>query len=342
MTNYSPLRVAVIGLGGMGRFHLDIFRSLAPWVQVSAIADSYRPFVDQSTTLAPAATTFDDPIECVQSGEFDAALVATADATHYDIVRGCVDRRIPVLCEKPLTTSPQRSLDLVRAEQEYGNKLIQVGFMRRKDAGYRQMKRTLASGAAGTPMLVQHRNHNPSCALDFDVTQLISSSASHDIDLFRWFTEEDVAEVSCAVKHSQDGEAVTVLLSLRSPSGILGVSEIGRGPGLQYDIGCDIVASAGSISLGVPSHLTRAIGGAGAGMFLPDSWIERFDGAYRAQNVDWALSLARNTLTGPTAYDGYANNAVVDAALRALATRQTTPVDQVPPSSLHAGHWDVT
>jgi myo-inositol 2-dehydrogenase/D-chiro-inositol 1-dehydrogenase len=46
MSTYSTIRLAVIGLGGMGRFHLDAFRSLAPWVQVSAIADPYRPFVE--------------------------------------------------------------------------------------------------------------------------------------------------------------------------------------------------------------------------------------------------------------------------------------------------------
>jgi myo-inositol 2-dehydrogenase / D-chiro-inositol 1-dehydrogenase len=335
MTTYSTIRVALIGLGRMGRFHLDTFRSLDPWVQVSAIADPHHPFVDQSRALAPDAAAFDDPIECLDSGLLDAAVVATADGTHYDIVRACLDRAIPVLCEKPLTTSPQHSLDLVRAEQEYGSRLVRVGFMRRQDAGYRQLKQTLASGRAGTPMLVQHRNHNPSCAIDFDITQLVSSSASHDIDLFRWCTEEEVAEVSCAVKQSPDGEAVTILLSLRSTTGILGLSEIGRGPGLQYDIGCDIIASAGSISLGVPSQLTRAIGGPCAGTFLPEDWIERFDGAYRAQDIDWAASLARNTPTGPTAYDGYANNAVVHAALRALETGQTIAVDQVRPGSLH-------
>ncbi|MFY9766065.1 MAG: hypothetical protein WAK42_13910, partial [Mycobacterium sp.] len=46
MVGYSPIRLAVIGLGGMGRFHLDTFRSLKPWVHVDAIADPYRPFVD--------------------------------------------------------------------------------------------------------------------------------------------------------------------------------------------------------------------------------------------------------------------------------------------------------
>jgi myo-inositol 2-dehydrogenase / D-chiro-inositol 1-dehydrogenase len=100
MTNDSAVRLAVIGLGGMGRFHLDTFRSLAPWVRVTALPDPYRPCIDQARALAPGAATFDDPIECIAADEFDAALVATADAMHYGIVRACIDRRIPVLCEK--------------------------------------------------------------------------------------------------------------------------------------------------------------------------------------------------------------------------------------------------
>jgi myo-inositol 2-dehydrogenase/D-chiro-inositol 1-dehydrogenase len=38
--------------------------------------------------------------------------------------------------------------------------------------------------------------------------------------------------------------------------------------------------------------------------------------------------LARNALSGPTAYDGYANNAVVDAALQTLASGHVIAVDQ--------------
>jgi myo-inositol 2-dehydrogenase / D-chiro-inositol 1-dehydrogenase len=85
----------------------------------------------------------------------------------------------------------------------------------------------------------------------------------------------------------------------------------------------------------VPSQLTRAVHRADAATFLPDDWIVRFGAAYRAQDVDWAGSLARNTLTGPSAHDGYANNAVVHAALQSLETGQTVTVDQIPSSSPH-------
>ena len=162
----------MIGLGAMGRFHLDTFLSLAPWVRVSAIADpTFRWSTNRGTGSGRRGLRRPDGM--FGSRRIDAALVATADATHYGIVRGCVERQIPVLCEKPITTSPQESLDLVRAEQKYGTRLVQVGFMRPAGRPLPANEAHPRRRFAGTPMLVQHRNHNPSCAIDFSVEQLI-------------------------------------------------------------------------------------------------------------------------------------------------------------------------
>ena len=48
-----------------------------------------------------------------------------------------------------------------------------------------------------------------------------------------------------------------VVLTLVWQSGVLGVMELGRGPGLSYDIGCDIIASAGALVLS-PADPERA------------------------------------------------------------------------------------
>ena len=67
---------------------------------------------------------------------------------------------------------------------------------------------------------------------------------------------------------------------------------------------------------------------------LPDSWIERFDGAYRAQNAAWLTMVANHSIDGPSTYDGYATNAVADAALAALSTGGSQVVHQIPASDL--------
>lgn len=308
------MRIALIGLGNMGTAHLEIFAGLQPQAQIGAVADSHVPFAERAAAQVPTAAVFNDPLDCVRNADVHAVVVATADDTHHEIVAACIARGLPVLCEKPLTTSAKRSLQLVRAEQAIGRRLVQVGYMRRFDADYQDMYRTLHYGRVGEPVLISQRHRNPLAVTTFDDHKLISSSASHDIDLFRWLSGEEVDEVCAVAKTSQDGSTVTVVLTLTSQSGVLGVMELCRGPEMTYDIGCEIIGSRGSLTL--------------ASLALTDDWTERFHGAYRAQNAAWLEAVATQSSTGPSAYDGYANNAVIDAALAALASGRAQRVRQ--------------
>jgi myo-inositol 2-dehydrogenase / D-chiro-inositol 1-dehydrogenase len=325
----APIRLALIGLGGMGLHHLKIFASLAPWAQITAVADSHPPFAERAAALAPAAQVFHDPLDCLSNADIDAAVVATADPTHHGIVDACIARGVYVLCEKPLSPSAEESLQLVKAERAGGRRLVQVGYMRRYDSDYRHLHDALRAGRVGQPVLIRQRHHNPLAANNFDAQQLIASSAAHDIDLFRWLTGEEISVVDCAAKSSDDGSTLTVLVTLKSESGILGVADVGRGPGMRYDIGLDLVASGGGLTLGSPSLTTNAMTDGGAAQRLPDTWIERFDGAYRAQNAAWLTAVANHSIDGPSAYDGYATNAVADAALAALSTGGSQVVHQI-------------
>jgi myo-inositol 2-dehydrogenase/D-chiro-inositol 1-dehydrogenase len=206
--------------------------------------------------------------------------------------------------------------------------------MRRYDSDYRHIHDTIRSGRIGQPILIRQRHHNPLTFNNFQAQQLIASSAAHDIDLFRWLTGEEISVVTCAAKSSDDGSTLTVLLTLTSESGILGVVEVGRGPGMQYDIGLDLVAGHGSLTLGSPSLTTSAVADGLAAGRLPDSWIERFDGAYRTQNATWLTAVANDSIDGPSTYDGYATNAVADAALAALRTGGAQVVHQIPAGGL--------
>jgi myo-inositol 2-dehydrogenase / D-chiro-inositol 1-dehydrogenase len=307
------VRLALIGLGNMGMAHLAILESLPSQASIAALADSHAPFADRAAERVPTAAVFHDPLDCVRNADVDAVVVATADDTHHGIVEACIARGLHVLCEKPLTTSAEKSLQLVNAERAGAHRLVQVGYMRRFDAGYQDLNRELQSGRVGELVLIRQHHRNPLAFITFNQQELISSSASHDIDMFRWLCGEEINEVSSVAKTSQDGSAVTVVLTLRSRSGVLGVMELSRGPDLRYDIGCEVIGSGGAIRLAAPN--------------LTDSdWMARFHDAYRAQDAGWLAAMGAKSSIGPSAYDGYANNAVVDAALAALASGQTESV----------------
>jgi len=319
----SAIRLALIGLGEMGMAHLEVFARLSPGIRIAAVADSHPPFADRAAPRVPSAVVFHHPLDCVRDGDIDAVVVATADDTHYEIVDACIARGIYVLCEKPLTTSAERSRQLVEAERAKGRRLVQVGYMRRYDDDYRRAYDAIRSGRVGAPILISQRHRNPLAVNNFDAQKLVANSASHEIDLFRWLTGEEITEVSCTSKTSHDQSTVSVLLTLKSQSGVLGLVELGRGPGLRYDIGCDIVASRGLLTLASPATASDAVPGTG-----PAGWIERFAGAYRTQNAGWLAAVAGESLTGPSTYDGYAANAVSDAALAALHAGDRQAVHQ--------------
>ena len=59
--------------------------------------------------------------------------------------------RQAVFCEKPMVTSEAAALRVIEAETAFGRRLVQVGFMRRFDSDYRQLKAVVDGGSLGAP-----------------------------------------------------------------------------------------------------------------------------------------------------------------------------------------------
>jgi myo-inositol 2-dehydrogenase / D-chiro-inositol 1-dehydrogenase len=193
----SPLRIGLVGLGRMGRTHLAALRSLNGAVSVDAVAD-----VDSAAVAAAVEGTgargWTDGLDLLAHADLDGVVVASPDATHAALVSACLDRGLPVLCEKPLTTSVADSAALVEREASLGRRLVQVGFMRRYDPAFADVAHAVLDGRVGAPAIVRTVHRNPVSAYAFEPSTLTENSASHDVDLVRWVTGHDVTEVSCS------------------------------------------------------------------------------------------------------------------------------------------------
>ncbi len=60
----------------------------------------------------------------------------------------CIAAGKPVFCEKPLATTQEACLRILDAEVAIGRRLVQVGFMRRYDDGYRALKATVTAATS--------------------------------------------------------------------------------------------------------------------------------------------------------------------------------------------------
>ena len=80
-------------------------------------------------------------------------MVTTPGQFHKDPVLAAIQAGKPVFCEKPLANSAADCKAVVDAEIASGRHLVQIGFMRRYDRGYNQVKELLDSGKFGAPLL---------------------------------------------------------------------------------------------------------------------------------------------------------------------------------------------
>ena len=93
----------------------------------------------------------------IAAKDVNAVIVTSIGSTHEGYVLAAIAAGKPVFCEKPLATTAAACKRILDAEVAWGKRLVQVGFMRRYDAGYRLLKEVVTEGVIGAPLIV-HRN----------------------------------------------------------------------------------------------------------------------------------------------------------------------------------------
>lgn len=323
-----PVRTGVIGVGLMGAEHARLLSDVVSGSDVAAVFDVDGERAD-AVAASYGARVFDDPMVLIKDDSIDAVLIASADRTHEQFVLACLAAGKPVLCEKPLTPDVAGSVRIMEAESDLGRRLVTVGFMRRYDPGYTDLKAALLGGDLGRPLLMRcvHRN---ATSPPVRSAVLISGSAVHEIDIARWLLGEELVSVTVHRPRPSAKSGDTqdpMLLVFASASGVLIDVEVFLNAGYGYDVRCELVAETGTVLLDSPSPTVRRAAGRLA-RSVPGDWRDRFTEAYRRELQDWVNTVAAGQAPrGASVWDGYAATSVADAGIHALETGQTQPVE---------------
>ena len=321
------VRVGIIGVGVMGADHALILASQVPGAAIQAIydADPKRAKAIVDETGAGAVVT--DAAALIRDPAIDAVLVATPDQTHKELVLGCLAARKPVLCEKPLAPTVAECLEVIATEAKLGRRLAQIGYMRRFDPAYVEMKASLDSGRLGGPLMFHCFHRNVSAPAWFNAGMAIGNSAVHEFDIARWLLDTELTQIQVfrPKAASTRSPGAPVFLVLESARGQLVNIEVFNDAAYGYDVRGELVCEKGTVSLRPPAHTETSMNLA-QGTAYPADWRPRFADAYRLQALAWVRAVASGTSAGASAWDGYAAAVVAEAGLQSLAGAQPVAI----------------
>src|SRR5215211_4034524 len=331
------LRIGVVGTGMMGQDHIRRLAASVLRVEVVAVSDVN---VEQAKRVGDGvgARVYADGHELVADDRVQAVLIASPGFTHEEFTLACLAADKPVLCEKPLAPTIDACLRVLEAEAAKPQRLVQVGFMRRYDAGFRAMKAGLDAGQVGQALLLHCRHRNPDVPPGFTTDMMITDSVVHDIDVTRWLLGQEIAAAtvykarrsSKAPENLQDPQ----LVLLETAEGVLVDVESFVSCQFGYDIRYELVGETGTLSLGETAGVLVRQEGRYAGP-IPADYRERFGDAYQAELAEWVGGVLRGEVTGPSAWDGYATTAVAEAAVQSQTKGDRVAVELVDRPALY-------
>jgi predicted dehydrogenase len=131
----APLKVGVIGVGYLGRFHAEKYAALTE-TELVGVAD-IQPERAREVAQAVHTQAFGDHrglLPLVQ-----AVSVAATTSSHFSLVKDCLEQGVHVLVEKPLAATVAEADTLVRLARERGC-LLTVGHLERFNSAMEELK----------------------------------------------------------------------------------------------------------------------------------------------------------------------------------------------------------
>ena len=151
------LRIGLLGAGRIGKVHAGAVASTAG-AQLVAVADALPAAA--KAVAQPAGARVSTIDEIIAADDIDAVLITTPTDMHSDLIERAAKAGKKIFCEKPI------DLDVARVRKclkvvERTNALLMVGFNRRFDPHFGELKRRIDAGAVANVEMVQIVSRDP-------------------------------------------------------------------------------------------------------------------------------------------------------------------------------------
>ncbi|MFJ4876549.1 Gfo/Idh/MocA family oxidoreductase [Streptomyces sp. NPDC088745] len=298
------MRIGLMGTGRIGSFHAGVL-SRHPAVGSLVLADADAGRAAEVAARVGAEFT---PAEDLLTG-LDALVIASATAAHAELIGRAARAGLPVFCEKPIAVDLPGTLEALREVTAAGT-VLQLGFMRRFDAGYAGARARVRAGELGrlhTVRTVSSDAAPPPAAYLPLSGGLYRDCLVHDFDILRWVTGREVTRVYAVgsaagpemFAAADDVATAAALLTL--DDGTLATATATRCNGAGYDVRMELAGDVAQVAVGLDDRtpLTSVEPSGPPAPAKPWSgFLERFAPAYEAE-LDAFLAVVRGLRPNP-------------------------------------------
>jgi len=331
------MRVAVIGAGSMGGMHAQLLGTIGGVTEVLVVD------TDAERAAAVAGNSGGRAVDHAEAFDrADAVIIATPAQLHASSVEAAVARRIPALCEKPLTEDLATSADLVAAVDTSGSH-VEMGFQRRHETSFAAARRQVADGSTGPIHLLRLTAFDPRIAprpasewTPNDAAPLFLHSSVHDFDFARWMSGQEVVEVTAdgsrRDEHRPDDPrgVETAVVTLRLAGGTLAVLEATWLHPAGYDSRVELIAERAHLTMGLsPRTPTRQLDWPDTAGDPWPGYLERYESAYRNELVSFLAAARGERPPASSVRDGHEALRLAVAATRAYRERRTVAMTEI-------------
>lgn len=216
-------RVAVIGVGSMGRNHARVYSELDE-AQLVAVVDAN---FDMAKTVAARfqARAYCDYREMFEKEYLDAVSIAVPTALHTEVALAAYEAGLHVLIEKPIAATLEDGRRIIECARTLGRRLM-VGHIVRFNPAIQALKRRMDAGELGRIFQIACRRVGPFPSRIRDVGVVVDL-ATHDLDLMRFLTGSDPTRLFAETERRIHTDHEDLILGLlRFPDGVTGILDI--------------------------------------------------------------------------------------------------------------------
>ena len=302
----KDIGIGIIGVGIMGRGHALYLSDYVKGGKVVAIYDAnlvtaqkVAKEVFKKTKVLPKV--YKELSMILDDQQVKAVIIASPDHLHANHLEQAVLAGKDVLCEKPLASKEKDARKVAKLVRN-SKSIVGIGFMRRFDRPYQDLKKEIESGKYGKVLQIRCTSRNVSSPTA-TTAMLLTNVAVHEIDIIRWLLGEEIVSVGVnfakTTSKANSNLSDPISVNCHTESGVLVTIDICANSTYGYEVGMEVITENGSLVIENLGQLNIAYNfklPTRKGGTLHKDWMGRFKLAYIAELTAFINSLQKRKL----------------------------------------------